>query len=62
MRWYTRDDIMTLSLVYVSHEQCGNVRCALCAVFLFFFLFLSVLCAMFLSLSILYFVYDFNIK
>ena len=54
---------MTLSLVYVSHEQCGT--CAMCffaLVFVFFSLFLSVLCAMFLSLSILYFMYDPNIK
>ena len=39
-----------------------HVPCAFALVFIFFFSVLSVLCAIVLSLSILYFVYDFNIK
>jgi len=55
---------MTLFLVYVSHEHC--IACALICMFFkcffvkFFLMFISVPCVMFLSLSILYFEYDFN--
>ena len=56
--WFTRDDIndIIFSICDVSCEQ--NVTCA--QLFAVFFLFLSALSAM--SLSIVYFRYDFNIK
>jgi len=49
----------------VSHEQCAAcaLMCMFFNVFNFFLLmFISVSCVMFLSLSILYFEYDFNNK
>ena len=58
--WFTRDDIndIIFSRLYVSRKQC--VTCALCAFCCFFSVCICIVC--YVSLSIVYFGYDFNIK
>jgi len=56
---FTRDDINDIIFIMSLMNSVVHVPCAFLRWFLrFFSVFLSVLYAMFLSLSILYFVYD----